>query len=99
MTANPVNFEVQMEAYIMSSDIETIVKNAIANQKMIDADSITLETALQDLGVTSLDAITIVYEVEEICDIEVPNDELENLRTVADIVTGVRTLMDNKTEA
>ncbi|MCW8949272.1 MAG: acyl carrier protein [Sedimenticola sp.] len=81
----------------MSSDIETIVKTAIANQKMIDADSITLETSLQDLGVTSLDAITIVYEVEEICDIEVPNDELENLRTVQDIVNGVRVLLDNKT--
>lgn len=81
----------------MSSDIETIVKAAIANQKMIDADSITLETSLQDLGVTSLDAITIVYEVEEICDIEVPNDELENLRTVQDIVNGVRVLLDNKT--
>ncbi|TVO77630.1 acyl carrier protein [Sedimenticola selenatireducens] len=81
----------------MSSDIETIVKTAIANQKMIDADSITLETSLQDLGVTSLDAITIVYEVEEICDIEVPNDELENLRTVQDIVNGVRILLDNKT--
>ncbi|MCW8943439.1 MAG: acyl carrier protein [Sedimenticola sp.] len=83
----------------MSSDIETIVKKAIANQKMIDADSITLETSLQDLGVTSLDAITIVYEVEEVCDIEVPNDELENLRTVQDIVSGVRVLLDNKTEA
>lgn len=81
----------------MSSDIETIVKTAIANQKMVDVDSITLETSLQDLGVTSLDAITIVYEVEEICDIEVPNDELENLRTVQDIVTGVRVLLDNKT--
>ncbi|MCW8890502.1 MAG: phosphopantetheine-binding protein [Sedimenticola sp.] len=83
----------------MSSDIETIVKKAIANQKMIAADTITLETSLQDLGVTSLDAITIVYEVEEICDIEVPNDELENLRTVEDIVTGVQALMNNKTEA
>ncbi len=83
----------------MSSDIETIVKKAIANQKMIDADSITLETSLQDLGVTSLDAITIVYEVEEVCDIEVPNDELENLRTVQDIISGVRVLLDNKTEA
>lgn len=78
----------------MTPDIETIVKRAIANQKMIDVDSITLESSLESLGITSLDAITIVYEVEEVCDIEVPNDQLENLRTVQDIVIGVRTLLE-----
>lgn len=83
----------------MAMDIETIVKTAIATQKMIDVDSIALETSLQDLGVTSLDAITIVYEVEEICDIEVPNDELEGLATVQDIVTGVQSLLDAKSRA
>ncbi|WP_260292923.1 acyl carrier protein [Sedimenticola hydrogenitrophicus] len=82
----------------MAMDIETIVKTAIANQKMIDVESISLMTSLQDLGVTSLDAITIVYEVEEICDIEVPNDELENLRTVQDIVTGVQSLLAKKVQ-
>ncbi|WP_234422230.1 acyl carrier protein [Sedimenticola thiotaurini] len=66
---------------------------------MIDVDSIALETSLQDLGVTSLDAITIVYEVEEVCDIEVPNDELESLRTVQDIVDGVRSLVSEKGDA
>lgn len=83
----------------MTSDIETIVRTAIANQKMVRVDSITLGSSLEDLGVTSLDAITIVYEVEEICDIEVPNDELESLRTVQDIVTGVQSLLIKKTEA
>lgn len=78
----------------MTPDIETIVKSAIANQKMIDVDSITLDSPLESLGITSLDAITIVYEVEEVCDIEVPNDQLESLRTVQDIVTGVRTLLE-----
>jgi len=83
----------------MAMDIETIVKTAIANQKMIDVDTIALETSLQDLGVTSLDAITIVYEVEEICDIEVPNDELESLTSVQDIVAGVQSLLKKKARA
>lgn len=78
----------------MTPDIETIVKNAIASQKMIDAGSITLDSSLEALGITSLDAITIVYEVEEVCDIEVPNDQLESLRTVADIVEGVKSLLE-----
>lgn len=77
----------------MSLDVETIVKTAIANQKMVSADSIPLDSSLEDLGVTSLDAITIVYEVEEICGIEVANNELESLKTVQDIVTGVQLLL------
>lgn len=83
----------------MAMDIETVVKTAIANQKMIDVDSISLETSLQELGVTSLDAITIVYEVEEMCDIEVPNEELESLATVQDIVSGVQNLLAEKNRA
>jgi len=81
----------------MTPDIETIVKSAIANQKMIDAESITLDSSLEALGISSLDAITIVYEVEEACDIEVPNDQLESLGTVADIVNGVRSLLEAQT--
>lgn len=80
----------------MTPDIETIVKTAIANQKMIEADSIRLDSSLEELGITSLDAITIVYEVEEECDIEVPNDQLESLNTVADIVSGVRLLLETR---
>lgn len=78
----------------MTPDIETIVKTAIANQKMIDAESINLDSSLEALGITSLDAITIVYEVEEVCDIEVPNDQLESLMTVGDIVSGVSGLLE-----
>jgi acyl carrier protein len=80
----------------MQQEIETAVINAIATQKHIDANTITSDSSLQDLGVSSLDAITIVYEIEEIFDVTVPNEQLEDLRTVRDIVNGMEELLKSQ---
>ena len=77
----------------MQQDIEAAVIKAVATQKHIGTDSITSESTLQDLAVSSLDAITIVYEIEEMFDVEVPNEDLESLRTVQDIVDGIANLI------
>lgn len=80
----------------MTSDIEAAVIAAIAKQKQISNDTISPVSSLKDLGVSSLDAITIVYEIEELFDVEVPNDELESLQTVQGIVDGISNLIDKK---
>ncbi|EGW53300.1 histidine kinase [Candidatus Endoriftia persephone str. Guaymas] len=77
--------------------IESVVIEAIAKQKQLSLDAISLDSKLQDLGVSSLDAITIVYEVEEAFDVEVPNDALERLDRVKDIVEGVSRLLSKDT--
>ena len=66
---------------------------AIAKQKHLDLNLITNESKLDELGVTSLDAITIVYDIEEEYDIEVPGDVLESLVSVQDIVDGIYELI------
>ena len=76
----------------MSDKILEIVINAIAKQKHLEKDSIASASSLDDLGVTSLDAITIVYDIEEEFGIEVPGDVLESLETVQDIVDGIAEL-------
>ena len=58
----------------MTDSIEHKVRALIARHKNLDPASITPESALADLGVTSLDAITIVYDLEEELGIEVPRD-------------------------
>ncbi|MCU7959232.1 MAG: acyl carrier protein [gamma proteobacterium symbiont of Bathyaustriella thionipta] len=60
--------------------------NIIATHKMLDSSCISLETPLEELGVTSLDAITIAYEIEEALNIEIPNDQIQSIVTVDDII-------------
>lgn len=67
---------------------------AIAKQKHLDPKTITNESRLDELEVTSLDAITIIYDIEEEFDIEVPGDVLESLVSVQDIVDGISELIE-----
>jgi acyl carrier protein len=76
----------------MAQDIENAVITAILRQKRLDAATITRDSVLSELGITSLDAITIVYDIEEQFDIEVQNETLEGLNTVGDIVDSLVTL-------
>lgn len=78
----------------MQSEIESAVIKAIAAQKNIDETRITLDLPLEELGISSLDAITIIYEIEDALNVEIPNDELSGLKKVRDIVDGVGALLN-----
>lgn len=80
----------------MDQNLESAVITAIAKQKMLDESSISTASSLESLGISSLDAITIVYEIEEQFDVEVPNEQLESLKTVQDIVDGITNLIKSK---
>ena len=68
----------------------------IARQKRLDPASVTPDAELSALGISSLDAITIVYELEEDLGIEVPNEDLESLTTVRDMIQGLQRLVEEQ---
>jgi acyl carrier protein len=68
----------------------------IAKSKGIPVESIHLESTFDSLAIDSLDKINISFEVEEAFEIEIPDDALGSLKTVGDIVAGVRKLLAAK---
>ena len=64
------------------------IKEIIVEQLNIDDGAfINLDTNLQeDLDADSLDAVEIIMNIEEEFDIKVDDDELENIKTIGDIV-------------
>ena len=63
------------------------LKEILAEQLDVDADSITKDSMLiEDLGADSLDAIDIVMSVEDEFKIEVPDEIIENIETVVDML-------------
>ena len=63
------------------------MKELIADQLNCDADSITLETNFKDdLGADSLDLFEMVMSLEESCGVEIPTEDLEQMKTVGDVV-------------
>lgn len=69
-------------------DIFEEVKKLIAeNLDVADVDSITEGTSItDDLGADSLDVVDLVTAVNDKFSVEIPDDEVENIKTVGDIV-------------
>ncbi len=66
--------------------LETI-KNVMVDTLSCDEDAITAEATLaDDLGIDSLDAVELVMALEEEFGVKIPDEELQNLKTVGDIV-------------
>lgn len=63
------------------------LKEILAEQLDVDADSITKDSMLiEDLGADSLDAIDIVMSAEDEFKIEVPDEIIEKIETVGDML-------------
>ena len=63
------------------------IREIIADQLNIEADTITEETAFkEDLGVDSLELFEIVMAFEEAYGIEIPSEDLEGLTTVGSVM-------------
>jgi acyl carrier protein len=67
------------------------VNAMIGEQLGVEVDDLVPEANLiDDLGADSLDVVELAMAVEEEFGLEVPDDDLENIRTVKDIVDYIR---------
>jgi len=61
----------------------------VAKSKLIPEDSVTRASTFDELQVDSLDKISISFDVEDTFHIQIPDDSINSLKTVGDIVDGV----------
>jgi acyl carrier protein len=60
---------------------------------------LTLDSNLQDLGLESIDALEMVFDLEEKFDIQIPynaNSAAQDFATVGDVVRAIRGLIEQK---
>lgn len=63
------------------------VKAILIDQLDVDEDKVTMDASIfDDLGADSLDVVDLVMSLEEAFGIEIPDDQVENIKTVGDIV-------------
>ena len=68
-------------------DIFEQVKKILCDQLDLDEEQVTEDSeVIDDLGSDSLDIVDLVMTLEEEFDTEIPDEDIENLRTVGDIV-------------
>jgi acyl carrier protein len=73
-----------------SPSVEQRVIDAIARSKRVDAGEIRPETTFEELGMDSLDAIELLFEIEEEFDLTVDDDAVQGKETVGQVIAAVR---------
>jgi acyl carrier protein len=84
-------------------DVETRVREIIAEQALLVPQEVTLDSTLESLGVDSLGLVESIFAIEEAFDIDIPfnaNNPEESdfdISSVSTIVAGITRLVDEKT--
>ncbi len=80
--------------------IQPKVKKIIEEQLGVDSERIKPEASfIEDLGADSLDIVELVMAMEEEFDLEIPDEDAENLKTVQDVSDYINTHAPTDTES
>ena len=71
------------------------VKSILIDQLDVEEEKVTSDASIaDDLGADSLDIVDLVMSLEEEFDLEIPDDQVENIKTVGDIVKYIEENID-----
>jgi acyl carrier protein len=74
-------------------EIQQKLIEIVRQEKDIPNEELTPETPLADAGVDSLDALTILFAIEENFHISIPDDKARAIKTFGDMVTVVEEIL------
>lgn len=83
----------------MSDDISQRVLKVIAATKRLPPENVTIDSEFEQLGIDSMDAVEILFALENEFDVSIPDDEVRSVRNVRQMCEGVARLVAAKAEA
>ncbi len=70
------------------------IKGILAEQLGADEEDMTMETDIaKDLGADSLDVVELLMSIEDEFEVEIPDDEIENIKTIGDLTDYIQNNM------
>lgn len=84
---------------LVQDDLAQRVIRIIAEKQRIPLDTVMLDSTFEALKIDSLDGINIIFAVEEEFDVSVPDEGVHSIRSVRDMVNGVRSLVEAKIDS
>ena len=62
------------------------IKEILADQLDSDIDAMSMESDIaNDLGADSLDVVELLMAIEDEFEVEIPDEEIENIKTIGDL--------------
>ena len=81
----------------MSDDLIQRVLKVIATSKRIPLETVTIDSEFQQLGIDSMDAVEILFALENEFDITIPDEDARSVRSIRQMCEGVEKLVAAKT--
>lgn len=81
----------------MSDDLIERVLKVIATSKRIPLETVTIDSEFQQLGIDSMDAVEILFALENEFDITIPDEDARSVRSIRQMCEGVEKLVAAKT--
>lgn len=81
----------------MADEVAEKVLAVIAQIKRLPAESVALDSSFEELGIDSLDGMNILFELENEFDINIPDEQARSIRSVREMVEGVKKLLSAPT--
>jgi len=72
------------------------VMAVIAKTQRIPPESLSIDSSFEDLKIDSLDGINIIFAIENEFSVNIPDDGVQNLKTVRQVVDGVYDLIQKR---
>jgi acyl carrier protein len=82
----------------MSDELIQRVLKVIAASKRIPLQTVTIESDFQQLGIDSMDAVEILFALENEFDISIPDDDVRSVRNIRQMCEGVEKLVAAKAD-
>jgi acyl carrier protein len=83
----------------MSDELIQRVIRVIAATKRIPVESVTIDSDFVQLGIDSMDAVEILFALENEFDVSIPDDEVRSVRGIRQMCEGVERLLVAKSAA
>ena len=80
----------------MTDELIERVRKTIATSKRIPEDRVTIDSAFEELGIDSMDAVEILFALENEFEISIPDEEVKTVRNVRQMAEGVERLQAAK---
>lgn len=81
-----------------TDDVAAKVIRVIAQTQRIPPESISIDSTFEQLKIDSLDGINIIFALETEFDINIPDEGVQNMRSIREVVEGVRRLVEEKNQ-
>jgi len=81
----------------MPQELTERVLATIAQAQRIPPETVKIDSTFEELGIDSMDGVNILFALENEFDITIPDESAKQIRSIREMVDGVRKLVEEKT--